>query len=84
MCKVAETRATPALGHGNTEQALLAQRGPQVARKLVAPVDLRGPRRNALRGKAPHLGANFLEALIEPEITVDGSHMLAFPLSTIV
>jgi hypothetical protein len=84
MCKVAKTRAAPALGHCDTEQSLLAQFGPQVARKLVAPVELRGTRCNALGGKAPHLGANFLEALIEPEITIDGSHRLAFPLSTIV
>src|SRR5262249_51442491 len=84
VSQIAQARATPALRHGDTQQPLLSERRPQVARKLVAAVYLGGARRDPLGGEAPHLGADLLEALIEPEITVYGSHELAFPLSTIV
>src|SRR5262249_161660 len=75
--QVAEARATPALRDGDAQQALLAERRPQIARKLIAAVDLGRTRRNPLGGEAPHLGADLLQALLEPEITVTGRHQLA-------
>src|SRR5579864_7483619 len=76
VSQVAEPRAAPALRDGDAQQALLAEGGPQVARKFVVAVDVGRTRRNPLGGETAHLRADFLEALIEPEITIYGSHTL--------
>ena len=57
--EVAEAGAAAALGHGDAEQALLAERRPQVARKLVAAVDLlRRAGRSARRRSAAPAGGS--------------------------
>jgi hypothetical protein len=68
--EVAEVGAAPALGHGDAEQPLLAQQRPQVARELVAAVDLGGTRRDALVGEAAYLALQFLQVLGEMHVAV--------------
>src|SRR3954447_1167667 len=84
VCKIAETGAAPALRHRHAQQSLFTEGRPEVARKLVAPVDLRRPGCNAFRREATYLGADLLDALIQSEIAIYGSHVLAFPFCTIV
>src|SRR3954447_2342660 len=84
VCEIAETGAAPALRHRHAQQSLFPEGRPEVTRKLVAAVDLRRPRCNALRREATYLGADLLDALIQSEIAICGSHVLAFPFCTIV
>ncbi len=87
VCQVAEAGASPALRNGDAEQALRAERRPQVARKLVLAVDVGCPRRDLLRREPPHLIPDLDEGLAEVEITVAdcrGGHVLAFQFGWIV
>jgi hypothetical protein len=59
--EVAEASAAPALGHGDTEQPLRAEQWPEVARELVAAVDLGGARRDALGSEPAHGFAQLLD-----------------------
>ncbi len=52
--EVAHPGAAMALVDGDTQQAELAERRPQVAWKLVVAVDLGGPRRDPVAGKTAH------------------------------
>ena len=70
--EVAEAGAAPALRHGDAEQAELTERRPEIARELVAAVDLGGARGDLLRREAPHLLADLVDALAEAEIAVYG------------
>ena len=47
-----------------------AELGPQVAREFIAAVDFLGPRRNALAGETPHLGADLVELGPQPEVEI--------------
>ena len=87
MREVAEPRAAVALGHGDAEQALLAELRPQVARELVAAIDLGGARGDLLRGEAPHLAADLLDLGRQAEVAVgavERRHGLAFASTVIV
>ena len=72
MGEVAESGAAPALRHGDAEEAELAERRPEIARKLVAAVDIGGARGDLLRREAPHLLPDLVDALAETEIAVYG------------
>src|SRR2546430_15950095 len=85
--QIAELRAAEALRHGDAEQALLAQRRPQVSREFVAAVDLGRPRGDPRGGEAPHLPADLLELGAQAEVAVgalERAHGLAFYLQRIV
>src|SRR5437016_2142756 len=85
--EVAEPGAAEALRDGDAEQPLPAERRPQVARKLVAAIDLGRARRDLLGGEAPHLLADLLELGAEAEVAVgalEGAHGLAFSVRVIV
>ena len=64
--------------------AIPAQLAPRRGTEDECHADLVRPRRNTLGREASHLGSDLLDALIQPEITVCGSHVLAFPFCTIV
>jgi hypothetical protein len=68
--EIAEAGATPALRDRDAEETELPEGRPQVARKLIAAVDVGGARGDPLRGKAAHLLADLLDRLAEAEIAV--------------
>ena len=68
--EIAEAGPAKALRHGDAEEPELTERRPEVARKLIAAVDLRGARGDALRREAPHLPPDLIDAFAEAEIAV--------------
>src|SRR5207244_10538340 len=66
--EIAKPRPAPFLLDRDPVYAELAELGPQVARKGVAAVDLLGPRRDPVGGKAAHAVAQQIGRLAEREI----------------
>ena len=68
MLQIAEPAAAFLLVHGDAEKPEIAQPGPEVARELVANVDLLRPRRNLRLREALDRRADHVRRLAEPEI----------------
>ena len=86
MLQVAEPAAAFLLIHGDAEQAEVAQPRPEVARELVARVDLLRARRDLGLREALDRRADHVRRLAKPEIQAGhsvGSHFSADSLSSI-
>jgi hypothetical protein len=66
--EVAEVRAAVFLGDGHAVQTERAELAPQVGREEVVAVDVRGARRDLVRGEVLHRVAQHLDRLAQVEV----------------
>ena len=72
VLEIAQAAAAILLLDRHAEQAQLAELGPQLARELVAAVDLLGQRCDLARGEARHRVADHLRLLAQVEAHARG------------
>ncbi len=68
MRQIAHARAAIGLGHGDAQQAQVAELAPQIHRKLIGAVDFGGARGNFLLGKVAHGLAQSSDVFAELEV----------------
>ena len=70
MGEVTEPRTAPAFRYGNAQQPLFTEQGPEFGGKLVVAIDIGGAGGDNFLRKAPHLFADRVSGLVQPEIEV--------------
>ena len=68
VLEIAEPRPAVLLLHGDAEQPHVAELGPELARELVAPVDLGSERGDLVGRETAHAGAQLVGRLAEVEV----------------
>ena len=75
MLEIAQAGAAVGLGHGDAEQAQIAELAPQITGEFIVGVNRRGARRDLVGGEAAHGIADHVGGLAEAEI--EGGKLVA-------